>query len=71
MSLELNADKWWGCTGDELWTMNLRRPTFVAQDDECHRRGGKQALINNNNIIRPSYSSVYILIGVFHDLQKF
>ena len=44
MSLELNVRKLWECSGDELWAMNLRRPNFVAQDDECHRRGGKQAL---------------------------
>ena len=44
MSLELNARKSWECSGNELWVINLRRPNFVAQDDECHRRGGKQAL---------------------------
>ena len=44
MSLELNARQWWECSGDELWAMNLRRPNFVAQDDEFHRRGGNQAL---------------------------
>ena len=44
MSLELNARQWWECSGDELWAMNLRRPNFVAQDDECHRRSGNQAL---------------------------
>ena len=44
MSLELNARKWWECFGDELWAMNLRRPNFVAQDNEFHRRGGNRAL---------------------------
>ena len=44
MSLELNARKWWKSSGDKLWAMNLRRPNFVAQDDECHRHGGNQAL---------------------------
>ena len=44
MSLELNTRKWWECSGDELWAMNLRRPNFVAQDDECYRRTGNQAL---------------------------
>ena len=44
ISLEPNARKSWECSGDELWAMNLRRPNFVAQDDECHRRGGNQAL---------------------------
>ena len=44
MSLELNARQWWECSGDELWAMNLRRPNFVVQDDECQRRGGNQAL---------------------------
>ena len=44
MSLELNARKWWECPGDKLWAMNLRRPNFVVQDDECHRHGGNQAL---------------------------
>ena len=45
MSLEQNVRKLWECSGDELWAMNLRRPNFVAQDDECHRRGGNQALV--------------------------
>ena len=44
MSLALNARKWWKCSGDEPWTMNLRRPNFVAKDDECYRHGGNQAL---------------------------
>ena len=44
MSLELNARKWWERSGDELWAMNPRRPNFVARNDECHHRGGKQAL---------------------------
>ena len=44
MSLELNARKLWECSGNEHSVINLRRPNFVAQDDECHRRGGKQAL---------------------------
>ena len=44
MSLELDARKSWECSGNELWVINHRRPNFVAQDDECHRRGGKQAL---------------------------
>ena len=44
MSLDLNARKWWECYGDELWAMNLGRPNFIAQDDECHRRGGNQAV---------------------------
>ena len=39
MSLELNARKWWECSGDKLWAM-----TLSAQEDECHRRGGNQAL---------------------------
>ena len=43
MSLILNARKWWECSGDELWAMNLRRPNFVAQD-KYHRRCGNQAL---------------------------
>ena len=50
MSLELNARKWWECSGDELWTMNLRQPSFVAQDDECHRRGGNQALSDKTEL---------------------
>ena len=45
MGLELNSQKWWECSGDELRVMNLRRLNFVAQDDECHRCGGNQALI--------------------------
>ena len=43
MKLELNLRKWRECSGNKLWAMNLRRPNFVAQDDECHRRGGNQA----------------------------
>ena len=46
MSLKLNVRKWWECFGDELWAMNLRRPDFVAQDDEFHRCGGNRALFN-------------------------
>ena len=46
MSLELKAREWWECSGDELWAVNLRRPNFVAQDDECPHRGGSQALKN-------------------------
>ena len=46
MSLELNACKWWEWSGDKLWAINLRRPNFVAQDDESHRRGGNQPLGN-------------------------
>ena len=42
MILALNARKWWECSGDELWAMNLKRPNFVAQGDECHRRGGNK-----------------------------
>ena len=42
MSLELNARMWWECCGDELWAMNLKRPNFVAQGDECYRGGGNQ-----------------------------
>ena len=57
MSLKLNAHKWWECSGDELWAMNLRRPNFVSQDDECHRRGGNQALQK----ITPS-----LLVNVYH-----
>ena len=44
MRLALNVCKWWECSGDELWAINLRRSNFVAQGDECHRRGGNQAL---------------------------
>ena len=44
MCLELNARKWWECSGDELRAMNLRRPNLVAQDDECHGRAGNQPL---------------------------
>ena len=44
MSSALNARKCWECSSDELWAMNLRRPNFFAQDDECHRCGGNQAL---------------------------
>ena len=43
MSLELDARKWWECSGNELWTINLRRPNFVSQDDECDRRCRNQA----------------------------
>ena len=45
MRLALNARRWWECSGDKLWAMNLKRPNFIAQDDECHRRGGNQALM--------------------------
>ena len=61
MSLELNARKWWECSGDELWTMNLRRPNFVAQDDECQRRGGNQALGFD--------STTDVLLGISHVLK--
>ena len=44
MTIEVNARKCWECYGDELWAIYLRRPNFVAQDNECHRRGGNQAL---------------------------
>ena len=49
MSLALNARKKWECSGDKLWAMNLRRPNFVAQYDECHRRGGNQATSSNTS----------------------
>ena len=51
MSLQLNARKWWESSGDELWAINLRRPNFVAQHDDCHRRGGNQAyeMYNEND----------------------
>ena len=45
MSLELNARKWSECSNDKLWAMNLRRPNFVVQDDECHHRGWNQASV--------------------------
>ena len=45
MSVELNVQKWWECSSDELWAMNLRRLNCVAQDDQCHRCGGNQALL--------------------------
>ena len=44
MSSARNARKCWECSSGELWAMNLRRPNLVAQDDECHRCGGNQAL---------------------------
>ena len=57
MSLALSARKWWECSGDELWAMNLRRPDFVAQDDECHRRGGNQALDEMKSIFHHFYQA--------------
>ena len=36
MSLALNVDNWWECSGDELWAMNLRRSNFVAQKTPCY-----------------------------------
>ena len=43
MSLALNEGNWWKCSGDELWTMNLRQSNFVAQGDKSDCRGGNQA----------------------------
>ena len=43
VSLAPNVGKWWECSGDELWAMNLRRSNFVAQGDKCDCIGGNQA----------------------------
>ena len=43
-SFELNTRKWWEYSGQKLWAMNLRRPNFVPQDDECHCYAGNQAI---------------------------
>ena len=45
MNLELNVRKWWKCSGNELWAMNLTGPNFIGQDDECHHHSGNQALM--------------------------
>ena len=43
VSLAPNVGKWWECSGDELWAMNLRRSNFVAQGDKCDCIDGNQA----------------------------
>ena len=42
MKLELNGCKWRECSGDKPWAINVRRWSF---NDECHCRGGNQALL--------------------------
>ena len=46
MSLTLNMGNWWECSGDEIYAINLRQSSLLAQGDEYHRRGENQALIS-------------------------
>ena len=49
MSFALNARKWWECSGDELWAMNLRRRNFVAQDALARKCRNQDAAVGTKH----------------------
>ena len=73
MSLALHVGDWWECSGDELWTMNLRRSNFIAYvitsvgtnlklryDNLMSTSSGTYALAKN--LIKVFYISIFICV---------